>query len=93
MNIQEMNTVRYEQGPRQWSIRVEPDILIKLKRWFEKIPKGAQEIAELNDSPLNAFELLTFVQHLREGARPRHVGEVRSRCRLGPIHHDPREQG
>lgn len=67
MNIQEMNTVRYEQDPRQWSIRVEPDILIKLKRWFEKIPKGAQEIAELNDSPLNAFELLTFVQHFELG--------------------------
>jgi superfamily II DNA or RNA helicase len=63
----EMNTVRYQTTPPQWVIRVEPDILIKLKRWFEKIPKGAQETCELNDSPLNAFELLTFVQHFELG--------------------------
>jgi len=65
--IDAMNTVRYQATPPQWVIRVEPDILIKLKRWFEKIPKGAQETCELNDSPLNAFELLTFVQHFELG--------------------------
>lgn len=62
-----MNTVRYQQDPPQWVIRVEPDILIKLKRWFAKIPQSVQEIAELNDSPVNAFELLTFVQHFELG--------------------------
>jgi len=58
-----MNAVAYDGAARQWVIRVEPDILIKLKRWFEKIPKTAQETCELNDSPLNAYELLTFVVH------------------------------
>jgi len=58
-----MNTVRLLNDPHRWQIRVEPDILIKLKRWFEKIEKAAQEVCELNDSPLNAYELLTFVTH------------------------------
>lgn len=63
MNRPTMNTVVYDRPERRWVIRVDPDILIKLKRWFEKIPKNAQETCELNDSPLNAFELLTFVVH------------------------------
>lgn len=54
-------TIRYDAAGRQWVLAVEPDVMTRLKRLFEKIPKSAQGIAALSDSAENARELAWFM--------------------------------
>src|SRR5262249_12466170 len=55
---------------KRWGIECGPDVMLRLKRIFERIPKEAMGRAPLTDSPLNAKELLWFMMgyRLRIGA-------------------------
>jgi superfamily II DNA or RNA helicase len=59
-----------DAAAKRWVIQCEPDVMLRLKRIFERIPKEAMGRAPLADSPLNAKELLWFMMgyRLRIGA-------------------------
>lgn len=48
-------------GKKQWAITCEPHVRVRLKRIFEKIPKGAHDTLTLSDTVEHASELLWFL--------------------------------
>jgi len=48
-------------GKKQWAITCEPHVRVRMKRIFEKIPKGAHDTLTLSDTVEHASELLWFL--------------------------------
>jgi len=48
-------------GRKQWAIACEPHVRVRMKRIFEKIPKGAHDTLMLSDTIEHAAELLWFI--------------------------------
>ncbi len=53
--------VRFDHVGKRWVVICEADVMHRLKRVFERIPKSAMGAAPLADSPFNAKELRWFL--------------------------------
>lgn len=54
--------VTYDRAAREWRIACEPHVMLRLKRVFEKIAKGAHGEAGLSDSIENGRDLAWFLE-------------------------------
>ncbi len=56
-----VGSIVYEESSRQWAIKCEPHVMLRLKRWFARIPQTAYGTVHLTATDENCRELITFL--------------------------------
>jgi SNF2 family DNA or RNA helicase len=76
--VKTLGIARLDPNSRQWIVKAEPHILLRLKRVFERVAKSSHGHITLSDTPENARELEWFAQRFPLEIEPRDHLEARA---------------